>query len=711
MQQSFRKNRKVAVLGFCILLFQLTESRSQSPSADPMREDSLAEMVVTATRSERQLGALPMPVSVISKKQIQAMGSLRLNDVLAEQTGLFMVNDHGNGVQVQGFNPDYTLILVDGEPLIGRTAGTLELSRISVGNIKQIEIVKGPSSSLYGSEALAGVINIITENPNRTFAEGNLRYGGNQTLDVAGMAGIKNKKLGVNVYANRYSSAGYDFSPETIGNTVSPFQNITLQPRLSYQFSERTRLAVSSRFFSENQENAFGVTENAQVRLVEGPGKVQDVSYNSTLSHTVNSYLKIHARLYHTRYHTSTSLNYQPENQVYDQTFFRQNFTRPELLTEWTLSEKNLLTLGTGHIAEAVEATRYEQKQTFQTNYLFFQYEWFPTRSVHVIAGGRYDAHSAYRNQFSPKLSASWQVTEKFMLRGSAGVGFKAPDFRQLYLNFNNAVAGYSVFGALELAPNLERMQAAEQILDVLLDPSTFGALRPESSRAFNVGFQFTPAATFKTTFNAFRNDVQDLIETQAVARKTNGQSVFSYLNISEVFTQGAELESSNRWEFGKSTLTLSVGYQYLEAKDKAVVRRLNAGNVFRRDPETLVTERVPKASYGGLMGRSKHSANARLFYTGPNGISASLRGIYRGRYGFGDRNSNDILDADNEYVTGYMVWNVAAGRHWKQFSVQAGVDNLFNFTNAAYIPAQPGRLGWLRISASLEKKRASELN
>ena len=68
----------------------------------------------------------------------------------------------GEGIQMQGLDAQYVLILIDGVPLVGRSAGTLDLNRISVGNIKQIEVVKGASSSLYGSDALGGVINIIT---------------------------------------------------------------------------------------------------------------------------------------------------------------------------------------------------------------------------------------------------------------------------------------------------------------------------------------------------------------------------------------------------------------------------------------------------------------------------------------------------------------------------------------------------------------------
>ncbi|MEQ8425934.1 MAG: TonB-dependent receptor plug domain-containing protein, partial [Cyclobacteriaceae bacterium] len=165
--------------------------------ADSLRTHELEEVIVTATRNERTLGALPMPVSLIPKTQIRSMGSLRLNDVLTEQTGLVVVpqvNAQGNGIQLQGFNPDYTLILLDGEPIIGRYTGSLELSRIAVGNIKQIEIVKGPSSSLYGSDALAGVINIITDRPKGIGLNASARYGSNNTIDLSTNANITEDK-------------------------------------------------------------------------------------------------------------------------------------------------------------------------------------------------------------------------------------------------------------------------------------------------------------------------------------------------------------------------------------------------------------------------------------------------------------------------------------------------------------------------------------
>ncbi|MCA6416895.1 MAG: Plug domain-containing protein, partial [Cytophagales bacterium] len=127
-----------------------------STPVDSLKELQLEEVVVTGTRSERTLGALPMPVTLLKADLIKSMGSVRLNDVLTEQTGIVIVpqiNGQGSGIQLQGLDPAYTLILVDSEPIIGRYTGTLELSRLAVGNIKQVEIIKGPSSSLYGSDA------------------------------------------------------------------------------------------------------------------------------------------------------------------------------------------------------------------------------------------------------------------------------------------------------------------------------------------------------------------------------------------------------------------------------------------------------------------------------------------------------------------------------------------------------------------------------
>jgi outer membrane receptor for ferrienterochelin and colicins len=89
------------------------------------------EIVVTGTRTERKLSNVAVPTKIISRKTIQQAGSLRLSDVLQEQAGLFLTSGFGVGVQMQGLNPDYTMIMINGEPLVGRTSGVLGFKQVN----------------------------------------------------------------------------------------------------------------------------------------------------------------------------------------------------------------------------------------------------------------------------------------------------------------------------------------------------------------------------------------------------------------------------------------------------------------------------------------------------------------------------------------------------------------------------------------------------
>ena len=195
------------ITGIALLLCCLRASAQDTvPVIDSAYFKLLNEVVVTATRAERKLGNVAVPVTIISQKQIQQAGTLRLRDILQETTGLFITSGFGAGVQMQGLSADYTMILIDGEPLVGRTAGVLDINRIAVGNIKKIEIVKGPSSSLYGSEAMAGVINIITDHSRKKQLSAGLRYGfGNPDLGWAAPAGSETfKQSDFNITAGTY---------------------------------------------------------------------------------------------------------------------------------------------------------------------------------------------------------------------------------------------------------------------------------------------------------------------------------------------------------------------------------------------------------------------------------------------------------------------------------------------------------------------------
>lgn len=692
----------IGIIVTILSLLYINGFAQQRTTTDTAKAAALTEVVVTATRTERQLSSLPIPATLVSQQQIRSMGSMRLGDVLQEQTGLAIINDHGQGIQVQGFSPDYTLILIDGEPLIGRTAGTLELSRVAVGNIKQIEIVKGPSSSLYGSEALAGVINIITDKP--AGLQGNIkaRYGSNDNSAFTGNISVRQNKLGVYAFVDRYASNGYDLTPDVYGKTVDPFAAYTFTSKISYDLSPRTQLTLSGRYFTEKQQGNSAVDSD----FIHTTGKQTDWNITPAMQHRFNDRLRLQAKWYSSRYKTNSTSLYQAKDSLFDASYFIQTFNRPEAVLEYAPNKKHAFTAGAGYIHETVEATRYTSSKQLNTLYALVNYEWNWNDKAGIVAGARFDKQSVYGSQLSPKFAAKYKITPWLMLRGSVGMGFKAPDFRQLYLNFTNATEGYSVFGTEEVIAGIARLQSQGQISEILISPGSVGEIKAESSVAYNAGGVFGFCNNAITgNINLFRNDITDMIETQGIARKTNGQLVYSYRNLSKVFTQGLETE----WNYRPvKALSVAVGYQYLDAKDVAVWNSVKAGKVYRRDAATQVTTRVSREDYGGLFNRSKHSGNVKLLYDNDRyDFTISLRCIYRGRYGVADKNNNEILDADNEYVKGYTLWNTAVTKNIARcIALQAGVDNLFNFKNTGYMPGIAGRLWFASISYSFSKQQ-----
>lgn len=660
------------------------------------RQYKLDEVVVSATRMERHLGSLSVPVQVIDAEVIRQAGYLRLQDALQEQTGLQLVYDHGVGIQIQGLDADYTLIMIDGEPLIGRVAGTLDLSRLNITDIKRIEIMRGPSSALYGSEALAGVINIITgddQAPGHRL-QSSLRYGSMHIRHFQLKAATTTDKLQASASWNFYGNDGYDYQPNTYGATLSPFYNHTLRTSIRYDWSQAWTLRLSARLFEEHIRDAFqqGSTK------IDGHAYLADRNLLATLEWAPDDRLFLQFRNYITDYRTRERFWYKDSTALFDQTFFDQLFWRPEVFMQWAIHQKQTLSGGVGLNEEYVEASRYEGRKRMYNLYAYVQHEWHIAHSWHIHTGARLDHHSIYGTQLSPKWGVRWQQN-KLGARLAVGRGFKAPDFRQLYLNFTNNSAGYTVLGTEEVRTGIRHLLEQGLIQQILLDPEQVAMLRPESSWAVNLGADWRANERLSVEINLFRNDLRNMIDTQPVARRTNGQFVFSYRNLNRVVTQGIEYEM--RYRLGRYW-QLAAGYQYLDAFEPEVIERIERGEIFTRDPQTLVSRRVRREEYGGLFNRSRHSANLKVFFKHPT-WQASGRLIYRGRYGWGDANGNLILDDSREYVKGYALLNLSLGYRWKRFyQIQAGIDNTLDYRDPEWIPALPPRAIWLSLHVDI---------
>ncbi|MBS9461898.1 TonB-dependent receptor [Flagellimonas sp. 389] len=651
---------------------------------DSILTENLDEVVVTATRTIRQLSSLPLPVTLIGKEQLQQTGVTRLDQILNEQTGIIMTPDAtiggGEGVQIQGIASDYVLILIDGVPVVGRSSGNLDLSRFAIGNIKQIEIVKGPSSSLFGSEALGGVINIITEKPTSenisgqvshraaTFNDQNTNLSLNQRFD----------KIGYSVFADRLSTDGFDLAPSDEGQTVNPFYNYTFNGRFFADITENLDVFVSGRYFFQEFDVQPSTSEE------------KDANVLLRINHDASKKTNLQYEFYYTNYTTDEQVIDPIDDQLLIANDFDQKLFRPEIRFNHSFNPNNTLTIGAGYNFENLNRSLFSETITFNSQYVFAQYDFKPLEKLNIIAGARFDNHSEYNSQLSPKISAKYDVTSNFSIKGSVGSGFKAPDFRQLYLDFTNAAGGgYSVFGKEVEATGIQRLQENDEIATLQVDPSQLGqSLDAESSIGYNLGFTYKKGA-LSSEVNFFRNDFENLIDTRILAAKTNGQNVFGYINRESVYTQGAEIDI--KYTISKN-LNLSAGYQLLYAFDKEKEEAFENGDVFGRNQETLETVRLQREDYFGLENRSRHTLNFKAFYEIPEwDINANLRVVYRSRFGLADRNGNNLLDElDNSFVDGYALVNLAFGKTFlEHYSLQLGVNNLLDFKGTNPLAAQ----------------------
>jgi outer membrane receptor for ferrienterochelin and colicins len=682
---------------------------------DSLFSKSLDEIVITATRTERKLGNVAIPTQIVTKRIIQLSGSLRLNDILQEQTGLFITSGSGsnavgggvfgNGIQLQGLSPDHTMILLDGEPLIGRQGGVMDLSRFAIGNIKKIELVKGPSSSLYGSEAMGGVINIITEPLQGKQFNAGIRSGSFRNTDVYTSGNYTGKKAAVYFFANRNSSNGYELDPSTPEKTLDPFYNYTGHLKFSYRFSPKTKLSVNNRYFHSFQESFYAI--NSTKINVGGNGQINDFTINPVVTHKFSNRVSSQLRLLLSDFRFTQQLDSLSNNKQYYYDNFRQGFYRAENQTDIELNPFNTLTLGGGYTLQTVNTTRYREKKEQHLYHAFVQNEWRGAKNLVVIGGLRYDYNTAFAARLSPKLAVNYRLNEKIKFNASYGAGFKAPDFRQLYLSFiNNAAEGYSIYGASEFSiDRLEQQKQQGLIAQILPAAYRITTLQPETSRGFNFGFQTSPIEKLKADINLFRNDVENLINYVPVATNANGTSVFSYVNIYRAFTQGIELNIN--YQIFKY-FSISGGYQYLETADKDILERVNNKEVFGRDISGGPARLLTKADYHGLLNRSKHMANLRLFYDElQKGWSASVRFIYRSRFGVIDKDGNGFANMDEEFAASMLQVNTTVGKRInKQWNVQAGINNVLNQTNARFIPNLPGRNLFIAIHYTFKNKK-----
>jgi len=677
---------------------------AQVPQDAPAPADSLwriemDSVVVTATRTERRTDDVAVPVSAIGQQEIESRGAARATDLLANQPGLTINNDHGSGLQMRGLGPEYTLILLDGEPIVGRTAGTLDLDRLTTANVERIEVVRGPTSSLYGSEALAGVVNLITDRPDAPLGgQVRTRYGTHGTVDLsARLEGERGPWQG-SVFVDRYRMGGYDLSPGTLAPTRPGYVDYTAQARGQYEASSSTTLSLRGRLATQSQNYDVGISADGtegDVRHAQQNDR-HDWTASAEVEQQLGAGWQLTGTLYGAGYHTDQSLRRVDDGTLRSESTLDQYHGEVETVLRGALSENHWVTVGAGSTVETIDADR--KTGTRRGGFGFVQDEWSPTDILDVTGSLRLDGNSDYASRLSPKMAVRYAPFDGVSFHASVGSGYKAPAFRQLYLNFTNPQAGYSVFGTTEAQRGLRQFEEQGQIDTFFRDPSTLGEpLASETSWAFNAGFTASLWGDATLRLDAYHNEVDNLIDAEAVARKTNGQSVFTYVNRNEIYTRGVEARLTLR---PTSALRMQFGYDYLEAKDRQVLDELEAGDVYRRENGRDV--QVSPDDYAGLPGRPAHTGTVQLRHMAlPLGLVANVQGTLRGRAGYADLDGNGIIDADREYLEARTRWDVTVSKTLlDDYILRLGGENLFDYTNPRRVPSIPGRTWFAELQA-----------
>jgi outer membrane receptor for ferrienterochelin and colicins len=705
------------ILTFLLFFIFVQQGIAQKDSS-VLKQSTLDEIVITSTRTETKLSNVAVPTTIINQKTIQQAGSLRLKDILQEQAGLNIINNgFGQGVQMQGLSADYTIILLNGQPLVGRTSGVLDLNRIGINNIKKIEIVKGPSSSLYGSEAMAGVINIITDNNFKPASEIGIRYGfGNadkQWILPADKTAAKNfdfnfsgatqiNKTGIHFSSDAYYVDAVSIRPYSSQLAVQPIWRLTNQLILNQKLSARTSIDLNIRNSYDYLKQDFAVSNLGAVSTSYGHETNNDLNIYPSITHVFNPKIKSSLKLYATKYSGIQKLYFvEKQDSTYSDEFY-QNYYRVENQTDFNF-KKNRLTVGAGYNIDEARSSRYDNVSSNKQNTivsLFTQNEWTPSKKLTVIAGLRYDNNKLFASAFSPKFAIRYKVNDIVSLNASIGRGFKAPDFRQLFLNFtNNAAGGYSVFGTIDAIKIIEQLQQLGQIGNLSGDFYKLSTLKPEFSTGINIGGNINIHNNFKFNFNFYRNDIENLIDVKQVATRTNGTQIFSYINVKRAYTQGFELESTVKIN---QQLSISSGYQFILTADKDELENIRNGKVYTRNTDGTV-RLMKESEYIGLSNRSKHMGNLKLNFENKN-YFASVRLLYKSDWYISDRNGNGLIDKNDEKANGYFLLNLSAGKEIsKTIKVKLGVDNLTNYQDKNYIPSLQCRT--IYVSANFKLK------
>lgn len=504
---------------------------------EDLQEFALDDMVVTATRTESKMVDVPVNTTVISAEKIADRHYLDVADVLKDVPGA-TVMDTGVGAyekKVVLNGDERVLVLVDGKR-VNIDMGTMsrasyDLNQMpDVSLIERIEVVKGHGGALYGSDAVGGVVNIITKKMDHSYGKVSMGFGSHQARDAKAMYTVKEGKTGVMVAASKYKQGYHEYKDaKTEANkrwpAASTYENEKVSVKLSQELSETSNLELGYDF--SKFEGVRSYSTKAESASFSNK-KTNDfyAKYNWTVNDKDQGFIQLYRNKY----------DYYNAGDMYE------TDTGFEAQQNITLSDNNRLVVGASYRkAKALNATSYTAEKSINNKAVFVSDQWEFAPSWTLDAGVRYDKHSTAGSKTTWSAGLNKKFDENSHAYFNWGQVFKAPTLDDLYY--------YSYYYD----------DRNKYTYESYGNPN----LKPEKGDTWTIGYGTKIADKTSVNISYFQSKLEDAIDWDTT--NSDNASVSIVRNVDKQKKNGMELsvahELNDNWD-------LEASYTYIRVKN-----------------------------------------------------------------------------------------------------------------------------------------------
>ncbi len=588
-------------------------------------------IVVTASLGENMLKNTPQLTEVLSGKVLQTTGAITVQDALEQNVpGIeFSEDSHGSNIQMQGLGTKYILILIDGERMSQKDRDNIDFERLNVGQIERIEVTKGAASSIYGSNAIGGVINIITKKPKHAFeANGFYRRSAYNEQVINGYVATKQDHFSASLGADHKKSDGYDLTLEepNTSKTQEKFEDYSITPFFSFRPSDQFELNLKGNYFVHERFDELSTI----------PTHPKDYSF--TLNANANYYLSPKQNFW-ISWNTDQYEQYHIEERKNNNENLEgiHRFNNAKLISHTHLSLDHSFKVGLEYLNERLTSDRVAEGKKTTTSWIGFIYnEYKPFTSLRTSAALQVNQHSTFGMHVSPSLSLLYQVLPLNIRLGYSN-GYRAPTLKELYFEWDH-------FSMFFIKGNTD--------------------LKPETSHYFYSSVEYI-TSSMNLSASVYLNRLNNMITT--VTSLNNGQQTENYQNVADARLIGFNLQIKR--ELIKR-LTLIGGYSYVHSED------LNTGFQI---PGIITQSARLRLEYG-----HRFSKDFDLILALQGKYSGGVLDESINDLGKAERDQNKLYWNWRFISTLYL---------YKYFNLALGVDNLFDYTDTEdFSTLSPGR-------------------